>query len=1519
MRASAKAGISGTARLGLLLCLLAAMLTVPSLASADVNICPPGQGAGQCSAGNISQGAIGGPQGLAVDSETERLYVADPENNRIDVFEANGTFLFAFGWGVDTGAAKAETCTTASTCQAGIAGFGAGQLRKPRNIAVDNIAGSPSRHDIYVNSSESFRVQKFKADGSFEVAFGWGVDTGAAKLETCTTVSGCQAGIEGEGECQAGNLSNFSGAVAVGPGGNVFFGDAYGKAGAGAPGEANLTDRIEKFSAAGACLGETVLAKGDVGVLGGQLAIDSSEDAWVGIDSGGGARRYDLSAPENLLCTPGPDSNIRAITIDSTGHVFVASFESRAKGGEGYRVITEYDSACKPLRRFGYGQLQENAMGLAALHSAEGDLYVSEAGDGGSIPGILHYLKIPAPGPVVTRASAQGSLVGNAKARVEVEVNPEGKATEVHVDYVDDAHFKEAGFASPATKSTEPVPLSVAEGHEFGVNLIEPVIGCPVASKALIEEGKCLNPETTYHYRVVATSADNPTGKGEGTLEGEPFTTKKPLDIENTFATEVGTDSATLNAVVNPLGIPGTGYFEYVDDAAFQESGFAEAARVPDTGAEPPQAPIGFGSAEAATRRSVTLYPLQAGTTYHYRLAVTDSLIEGSLFNQAKTFRAFPTQEAVQACPENEAFRNGAAALLPDCRAYEMASPVDKANGDIVNLLEAQTNLPAVVNQAATSGEKLTYGSYRAFGDAQAAPYTSQYIAARDPEAGWQSHAISPPSDGLIHDGAIFDNEYRAFSPDLCEAWLDPFNEPPLAEGAVPGYENLYRRSDPLCGNEGYEAISTAKPANKNANEYRLEVQGFSANGEVTAFVANDSLEGTAAPTIGTTAVQQLYAKQSGGPLVFACILPDGTPSKQSCSAGTQSRGGLGTTRQANVANAVSADGRRIFWTNASDEGRIYVRENPFQPESAGLHGQAVGTGDLTGPAAGVGNLVQTSTKVKKAKATSGAFLVGEEITAPGGGIPAETTIVAVEETAPGVFTLTLSAAATATESGAELTTSGLKLITGAKATSGAFAAGQEITSPGGGIPEETTIAGVKETAPGVFSLTLTKAATVGEAGASLRSFSECAEAEKACTVPVSAAAEKERGTTASHYWAAAEDGSRAVFSTGNYLNGKAALYEFEPGTKTTKPIAGKSYGVVGASKDARRVYFVSAEVLTGEEENSNGDKAVAAKLNLYFHEAGAGAGSYRFIGTLASGDLTQGPHSTWSSLVGQEPISHNGRASADGLHAAFMSQAPLTGYDNADAQSGEADAEAFVYDAETGDLRCASCNPSGARPVGRNVAHGKLTFWAAARLPAFESTLYAPRVLSEEGTRLYFESFDSLAPRDTNGKGDVYQWEATGTGSCEEGGATYSEAAGGCIDLISSGQGNKDSQFVDASPDGHDVFFTTLSSLVPQDYGLADIYDARIGGGFAAEAQPPAQCEGEACQSAPEAPNDPTPASATFEGAGNVVEEPPATPTTARCAKGKVKRHGKCVAKRHKKAAKRAKRRANHNRRAGR
>jgi hypothetical protein len=186
---------------------------------------------------------------------------------------------------------------------------------------------------------------------------------------------------------------------------------------------------------------------------------------------------------------------------------------------------------------------------------------------------------------------------------------------------------------------------------------------------------------------------------------------------------------------------------------------------------------------------------------------------------------------------------------------------------------------------------------------------------------------------------------------------------------------------------------------------------------------------------------------------------------------------------------------------------------------------------------------------------------------------------------------------------------------------------------------------------------------------------------------------------------------------------------------------------------------------------------------------------------------------------------------------------------------------------------------------------------------------------LSSSGRRLFFNAYDSLVPGDTNGRKDVYEWERADEGECTAQSSTFSKQNGGCLYMISSGQSPADSELFDATPSGSDVFFSTQSSLLPQDYGLVDVYDARVNGGLPSPPLPAPSCEGEACQGTPTPPDDPTPASSTFRGAGNVREG--SKPSKPRCGKGKARRKGRCVKQKAKK--KPAKKRANANGRNGR
>jgi hypothetical protein len=372
-----------------------------------------------------------------------------------------------------------------------------------------------------------------------------------------------------------------------------------------------------------------------------------------------------------------------------------------------------------------------------------------------------------------------------------------------------------------------------------------------------------------------------------------------------------------------------------------------------------------------------------------------------------------------------------------------------------------------------------------------------------------------------------------------------------------------------------------------------------------------------------------------------------------------------------------------------------------------------------------------------------------------------------------------------------------------------------------------------------------------GEPQSALNGSSECTEPAKACTRLVV-------GGSESRFQAASADGSKVLYTTGSEIN---VLSEFDVDTEVTTPVAGEVGGVVGAGDDLSYFYFVSKEALDAG--------ATAGEWNLYVDHDGA----VRFITTLDSVDLfgvIQPGIFNPGGIADAHALYRASRVTPDGRHLAFMSNRSLTGYDNTDALNGKADMEVYLYDAGADELTCASCNPSGARPVGeellppyytRRGPASETTVWAAAWLQTWLHATYHSRALSDDGNRLYFNSFDALVPQDTNGVQDVYQWEAEGSGSCQ--------TVSGCVSLISTGESPDKSEFIDASADGSNVFIETSSGIDPRDPGLIDIYDARVNGGFPGPPSP-TECFGDACQSVPEAPRDPTPASAAFEGAGN-------------------------------------------------
>jgi NHL repeat/WD40-like Beta Propeller Repeat len=381
------------------------------------------------------------------------------------------------------------------------------------------------------------------------------------------------------------------------------------------------------------------------------------------------------------------------------------------------------------------------------------------------------------------------------------------------------------------------------------------------------------------------------------------------------------------------------------------------------------------------------------------------------------------------------------------------------------------------------------------------------------------------------------------------------------------------------------------------------------------------------------------------------------------------------------------------------------------------------------------------------------------------------------------------------------------------------------------------------------------------------------------------------------------DDVSKIFFTQEGNLN-ECAIVEKEGKlqceiSNLTPTAAGENAGVeglvAGASEDGSYVYFAANGLLLNDGVAVSGAKSencnshATGLCNLYVNHDGV----IKLVATLSSKEDID----DWTGLGGGANLPElKVRVSPNGQWLTFMSDRPLTGYDNRDSVTGKPDAEVYLYDASAnggeGQLVCASCNGTGGRPHGRTVESGERSYYqsVAASVPGWTpyqlgTSLYQPRYLADSG-RLFFDSYDALVPQDSNGTGDVYEYEPSGAGNCTTSSVTFAQLTGGCTGLISSGTSKEPSVFMDASENGDDVFFLTKAQLVHADTDkVADIYDARVGGGIAEPPSPPV-CEGDACQSPVSAPEDPTPGSLTYSGPANPINFSPATTVPKQKAK---------------------------------
>jgi hypothetical protein len=321
--------------------------------------------------------------------------------------------------------------------------------------------------------------------------------------------------------------------------------------------------------------------------------------------------------------------------------------------------------------------------------------------------------------------------------------------------------------------------------------------------------------------------------------------------------------------------------------------------------------------------------------------------------------------------------------------------------------------------------------------------------------------------------------------------------------------------------------------------------------------------------------------------------------------------------------------------------------------------------------------------------------------------------------------------------------------------------------------------------------------------------------------------------TTSADFWGATPDGAHAFFTSMQALTDDAAV---EPRSKLYR-------FDVAADAQGHHVHLVDGVIDRVYAFSSDGRRVFGGRGSVDGHT------KMVLIGPDGTADVGTVPDMDQPGVSGQVEA----RATPDARVLLFVSRAELTGYDAGGTT------EVFRYEEGAATpLTCVSCGSPGRTPLGDSRLGGD--GGNVTGMPAHPIV----RNMTPDGRQIAFDTTDALVPQDTNGTSDVYVW------------------IDGTVHLISSGTSREPSVLFDTSADGRDIFFATTQSLVAQDTDHTgfDIYDARIGGGFAAPVAPPV-CTGDACQGPSTARIDAPPmGSLTFAGPGDPSpgDTPPAT-----------------------------------------
>jgi hypothetical protein len=537
---------------------------------------------------------------------------------------------------------------------------------------------------------------------------------------------------------------------------------------------------------------------------------------------------------------------------------------------------------------------------------AAGNVYVGLAG---AARNVNRYTPQGADGTPVANGDYTSSIWGLPAEACNLAVDAEGNAFVDTYETGPVARYDASQFLTEAQfKAGEEVPASGTLVDSKGSTLATD----PSAAKHLAyvdERGLVAEYETAGELKRLGTFGASGSGAlGEGSYgvaanaAGDVYVSNSvglvnifgpsevvKAQIVSEFATNVTSSSANLGAQINPEGFDTAYTLQYSTDSTELCGAEPSACTTISAG--------DLGSGESGVGVEGKLEGLPANTTYHYRAVAHN--VNGTVDGPD---RVFTTQSA--AGPE----------ALPDGRAYEMVSPLEKSNALLTGIDGLPTGTTGGILQASENGEAIVYASNGAFSSPSAAPLSTQYLATRG-AGGWSSKSLIPPTSVESYSAIGHGGPYKAFSGDLTTGLLEnsdffPVRDAPLTKDAPAGYQNFYVQK--LADGE-FQAVVTGRPGESDET-FQIQLQGASPDMRHMIFATGAALTPEAIP--GDSLDPNLY-EWSEGHLELINLLPGQSQSTPGARLGEKN----GNGRPGGV-HAISDDGSVVFFT---DEGGLYV------------------------------------------------------------------------------------------------------------------------------------------------------------------------------------------------------------------------------------------------------------------------------------------------------------------------------------------------------------------------------------------------------------------------------------------------------------------------------------------------------------------------------------------------------------------------------------------------------------------